>query len=139
MSGRIYNPSAAQAFLLAGNARVTLASAETGARYTYRVRASDDGKVHFVALLNGPDNGASYGYIGYLRNGRFVHGGAKAKASGTATSVIAFGWASNFIHKGELPKGLEFWHEGRCGRCGKALTVPSSIESGLGPVCQTRV
>jgi hypothetical protein len=27
------------------------------------------------------------------------------------------------------------WHEGRCGRCGRKLTVPESIESGFGPEC----
>jgi hypothetical protein len=26
-------------------------------------------------------------------------------------------------------------HEGKCGRCGRLLTVPSSIESGIGPEC----
>lgn len=30
---------------------------------------------------------------------------------------------------------LQVWHEGRCGRCGRKLTVPSSIETGLGPEC----
>ena len=139
MAGRIYNPSAAQAFIYAGNARVTLASAQTGARYTYRIKASDDGRVHFVALLNGPDNGASYGYIGYVRNGKFIHGGHKAKASEAAKSVVAFGWASSHIHRGKLPPELEVWHEGRCGRCGRTLTVPTSIETGLGPTCATRV
>jgi hypothetical protein len=33
---------------------------------------------------------------------------------------------------------MELWHEGRCGKCGRALTVPESIESGLGPVCESR-
>ena len=27
------------------------------------------------------------------------------------------------------------WHEGRCGRCGRKLTVPESIEAGYGPEC----
>ena len=139
MAGRIYNPSAAQAFLFAGNARVTLASTKTGARFTYRVRASDDGNVHFVALLNGPDNKSDYGYIGFVKNGKFFHGGHKAKASGAAKSVVAFGWATSFIHKGKLPPELEVWHEGRCGRCGRTLTVPTSIEIGLGPTCATHV
>lgn len=30
---------------------------------------------------------------------------------------------------------VEVWHEGSCGRCGRKLTVPSSIETGLGPEC----
>jgi hypothetical protein len=30
---------------------------------------------------------------------------------------------------------LRFYHEGRCGKCARVLTVPASIELGLGPVC----
>jgi hypothetical protein len=33
---------------------------------------------------------------------------------------------------------LEVWHEGRCGACGRRLTVPESIERGLGPECYGR-
>jgi hypothetical protein len=34
---------------------------------------------------------------------------------------------------------VEFWHEGKCGRCNRKLTVPSSIESGFGPECINHV
>jgi hypothetical protein len=37
--------------------------------------------------------------------------------------------------EGILGATLEFWHEGRCGRCGRRLTVPDSIASGYGPEC----
>jgi hypothetical protein len=30
---------------------------------------------------------------------------------------------------------FEVWHEGKCGKCGRALTVPSSILTGIGPEC----
>jgi hypothetical protein len=34
-----------------------------------------------------------------------------------------------------LPECIEIWHEGKCGKCGRQLTVPSSIETGIGPEC----
>jgi hypothetical protein len=34
-----------------------------------------------------------------------------------------------------LPDFVEVWHEGFCGKCGKRLTVPNSIEIGIGPDC----
>ena len=37
--------------------------------------------------------------------------------------------------KAALPKTVEVWHEGICGRCGRKLTVPESVERGLGPEC----
>lgn len=38
-----------------------------------------------------------------------------------------------------LPSQIEVWHEGRCGACGRRLTVPESIANGLGPVCAGHV
>jgi hypothetical protein len=37
--------------------------------------------------------------------------------------------------KNNLPNFIEIWHEGRCGKCGRTLTVPDSIANGLGPEC----
>ncbi len=137
-------PAASEAlkFLLAGNARITLKSTATGKHISYRVQCpkDDDGKldksIHYVKVLTGPDNGSDYQYIGYVRDERFFHGGAKSFASKEAPSVIAFGWALKHLTDLEMPEGLEVYHEGKCGRCGRALTVPESIESGLGPVCR---
>lgn len=33
---------------------------------------------------------------------------------------------------------LLYYHEGRCGRCARTLTVPASIISGLGPICRKK-
>lgn len=135
-------PSAV-AFMLAGNATVTLRSTSTGARYTYRVRAAQDGAVSFVALLGGQDNESDYRYLGYIRHGvsgaMYFHGGRKAKVGFDAPSAKAFAWSYGRLAKGEMPQGLEVWHEGCCGRCGRKLTVPESIASGFGPECSRRL
>jgi len=34
-----------------------------------------------------------------------------------------------------FPPSVQFWHEGRCGRCGRLLSNPDSIQRGLGPEC----
>lgn len=128
----------ALAFVLGGNATFTLRSKATDARFTYRVRQKDDGKVFFASLLNGADNETSYAYFGFFRNGTFRHGGAKARAGLDAPSVKAFVWTMARLAEGRIPDNLEIWHEGRCGRCGRKLTVPSSIASGLGPECASR-
>jgi hypothetical protein len=31
--------------------------------------------------------------------------------------------------------GFNLQHAGKCGRCGRKLTVPQSIETGIGPEC----
>jgi len=132
------NAGDALQFMQAGNATVTLRSVKTGTRFTYRVRESDDGKVFFVGLLTGSDNNASYSYMGILRDGEF-RTTAKSKITADAPSAKAFRWAYAKLGAGMLPADLEVWHEGRCGKCGRRLTVPESIAAGIGPECAGRL
>lgn len=131
-------PEQVERFALAGRATFTLLNPLTGNRRTYRVARSKDGRVHFVSVLVGPDNTSNYGYIGFIRGGAFRHGGAKAVAGSDSVAVRAFDWF--WRHRRALAETpVEVWHEGRCGRCGRALTVPESIQTGLGPECAGRV
>lgn len=128
----------ARAFVLAGNATVTLQSATTGARFTYKVRASDDGGLHFVSVLTGADNENDFAYLGTIRAGAFAHG-RKAKIGLDAPSARAWAWAWPHLAAGRVPPALEVYHEGRCGRCNRKLTVPESIVTGFGPECAGRM
>lgn len=135
-------------FLMGGNATATLVSKKTEARFTFKVAAPKDrdtGKVdlnsdfRFVSVLNGPDNWQNYAYFGYIRRGVFFHGGAKAKVKADAASAKAFAWAWANLARDVMPPTLEVWHEGKCGRCGRKLTVPQSIATGFGPECSGRM
>lgn len=53
--------------------------------------------------------------------------------------VFAWLWATRLSTGRELPEQVEVWHEGRCGRCGRRLTVPESISTGFGPECVKKV
>lgn len=130
---------AARQFMLAGKARVTFKSQTTGTHVTFRIRASKDRTTHFVSVLRGPQNESDYSYFGFIRRGIFYFGGLKSTISQGATSVKAFEWAWRALAQDRMPQKLEVWHEGRCGRCGRALTVPESIKSGFGPECAGRV
>lgn len=131
-SGDVYR------FVMAGDARFTIVSKVTGTRFTYRIRAKDDGAIHFVSVLTGPDNDSSYKYLGWIRNGEFVHGARRSSISPDAPSAKAFRWFWSRIDR--LPEHLvEVYHMGRCGRCARALTVPESIRSGIGPECAKKM
>lgn len=53
---------------------------------------------------------------------------------------LGFAWLwGRIVHEKDLPEKAQVWHEGRCGACNRPLTVPESIENGLGPVCASRV
>lgn len=127
-------------FLEAGNATFTLVSRRSGERFTYKVRQPNGCPVRFVSLLRGADNEGDYSYLGFVRDGAYYHGGRKARIGREAPSARAFAWFHARLYGDGLPaEQIEFWHEGRCGRCGRKLTVPASIEIGLGPDCAERM
>lgn len=142
MSAQLTDGTQARKFILGGNARVTLVSQKTGTRFTFRVRAKDVPKDSaavppwFVQLLTGRENNSDYTFLGTIfEDAATYRHGRKSNVSPEAPSAKGFAWAWSFLAKGELPPGCEVWHEGRCGRCGRALTVPESIAMGLGPEC----
>lgn len=124
-------------FLLAGRARFTFVSEKTGTRFTFRVTQRDAQSPHFVSVLTGSDNESAYTYLGTIFEGKVFRATQKSTLR-NAPSFKAFEWAWGYLARGEMPPSMELWHEGRCGKCGRALTVPESIESGLGPVCESR-
>jgi hypothetical protein len=145
---RLTSAAQTKAFALAGNSTLTLVSTSTGTRFTFKVQApmnADktardlDADIRFVKVLTGADNENSYSYLGFVRRDVFSHGGAKAKVGFAAPSARAFAWAWQQFVQDRLPEALEVWHEGSCGRCGRKLTVPTSIASGFGPECIDKV
>jgi hypothetical protein len=130
-------------FVLAGKSIFTVQNEKTGNRFTFRVKQSGgpDGKqVWFVGVLNGPDNHSNYAYIGTIfGNGQkldFRHT-KKSTVKPDAQSFKVFEWMLK--NNLELPGFVKIHHEGFCGRCGRRLTVPESIELGLGPECAGKV
>lgn len=134
-------------FITAGNATFTIRSKVSQQRFTYKLikpADSPQGPVIFVRLLSGPDNEEAYRYMGTLyancENFYVYRHSHKSSVSQNAASVAAFRYFMRVITLASwIPKELEVWHEGRCGRCGRKLTVPESLKSGLGPECEGRV
>lgn len=138
--------SVSKSFILAGDATFTVqlpASAEQP-HYTYRVQkveASDRWpESYFVKILTGPENTSDYSYLGKLDDftGQLILTN-KSKLSADSFPVRLFNrimariWCED--HAAYEQHGYKTHHEGKCGRCGRKLTVPSSIESGIGPEC----
>lgn len=131
-----------QKFIFAGRALFTIVSKKTGNRFTYRVNSNRkerpnriDKPIQFVQVLSGPDNESSYSYLGYLNpfTKQKLNAGKKGKPD--ALSFKSLNWLLEQLSAGKLPEQIEFYHAGKCGACGRTLTVPESIETGLGPIC----
>lgn len=142
MRGQLATTTAALQYLRAGKATVTLVSKATQKRFTYEVNLSEDGNCYFVSVLVGPDNSRDFKYLGRIARDLFW-AGRKVPRPGDiardAPSATAFAWAWRNLIRGTLPAQLEIYHEGSCGRCGRKLTVPESIESGFGPECRNKI
>ncbi len=141
-SGRLTAPRDIERFITGGKAFFTIVSSDTGDRYTFRVsqKENDDGSMSpfFVSILTGPDNWSNYRYLGTISNsGRYSHG-KKSKISHDAPSARCINWLTMNLRDETQLARIEFWHEGRCGVCGRKLTVPESVEKGIGPVCDGR-
>lgn len=152
-NGRLSTAVAVLNYITAGNATITIKSLVTGARYTYKFKKMEpkrgqvltpvQAKSYFVKLLTGQDNENNFTYMGMVLNGelgpqfRFT---PASKISRNSTSVIALDYLLSILHAGELhTEKMEVWHTGRCGRCGRLLTVPESVATGFGPECAGKV
>lgn len=137
-------------FVTAGNATFTLELPHDWAyahgckpHYTYKVRKKDGKPIFFVSILSGPDNESDYRYIGILTFDGQVRTTAKSALSAESMPVRLLNRTLKLLWKEDLTDleeaGFKLHHEGRCGRCGRKLTVPESIETGLGPECSGRI
>lgn len=152
-----------KAFVTAGRAVFTVEPSDTfrtqfpaaKPHYTYRVKfAKGKPKAHrpeekwpdsyWVTILTGPDNTADYSPLGKLN----VETGeisltSNSKFAGADWSVQIIRRVIARIWKGEqheiAANGWKVHHEGKCGRCARALTVPESIQNGIGPECMKKV
>ena len=154
--GQLTDWGAIEGFIFAGVATFTLRSLKTGLHYPDKVmvkkvdvkerarreaagEAVEDSFItYFVSLLRGPDNTADYAYLGVLRRpGRFFTT-PRSRVKHHPSSHQALVWflaAMRERRSGVLGALVEFWHTGRCGCCGRLLTVPESVARGVGPEC----
>src|SRR5438477_856254 len=112
-------------FMLAGNALFTVENTATGNRFTFKVRKPDDTTPHFVSVLTGPDNESSYTFLGTVFDAGCYRHGRRSRISQDAPSAKAFEWLFRQLSsRRTLPPQVRVCHCGKCGRCGKTLTVP---------------
>lgn len=141
----ILSASAVLSYLLGGKGTVTLLNRESERRHTYRIQAPGktaeerrNAEILFVSVLTGPENTKDYSYIGIIvrRTGEFKTT-KKSRLPMSDKRVSGFSWLMRQACRETLENypHVEVRHHNRCGCCGRLLTVPQSIDTGLGPVC----
>jgi hypothetical protein len=142
MEAKTFNDlSDARRFMLAGNAIFTIDNGK-GEHFTFRM-SQPEGALnrldsYFLSVLTGPDNNRDYTYMGIFDAhwcNLIATKGSKITTEAKSWKVAA--WLMKVIWSGRnLPDGYVIRHEGRCGRCGRRLTVVQSIDRGIGPECE---
>ena len=116
------------------NGHVTIYNPETGGHRTFEIKtgAVDSwakGR-RFISLKTGPNYGDNTAFA-------FIW------MDGTVKLFKKFEFSSEYhtylrmlqIPEQYMARGLEYKFETTCRKCNRPLTVPSSIDRGLGPVC----
>lgn len=124
-------------FFTGGKAVFTVSN-PTGEHYTYKILKPDSASPFFVSLLAGPNNTEDFTYIGvFMPQMATLKMTRASEMNENSMPVKVFKWAvQQLFLKKEIPEGYRIQHEGLCCRCGRALTVPESIDDGIGPECK---
>lgn len=110
-----------------------------GEHRTYRVRTAKNGNFEgktIVSLLTGPQNDSDFNYRGFAF---LVDGGTRVVVWKKFRGDNRLARDVEVIIGDPKQAGQAFAKEsGNCYRCNRLLTVPSSIDAGLGPICAGR-
>lgn len=126
--------------ILAGKSSLTIKNPATGNHVKIRVKRCKDKKTDIplpiffvkVAILGDQESGYVYTGTFFSDTKRFKQA-ANLKQGSQLEKITAF--LVNAISRPEILQKTEILHEGKCCRCGRTLTHPESIKSGIGPEC----
>ncbi len=126
------------------NGIYTIHSGQTGEHRTFRVSTQND-KAEFapgkriVGLLTGPDNESDYTGFGFIDdNGIHVWRSKQGEGLWEQYAEMLWSLALDAAFSEWAAKDYRLMMEGRCIRCNRVLTEPTSITTGIGPICASR-
>jgi len=130
-------------------ATLTVVNDVSGGRVTVRFRKPKGFKAVLVDVMTGSDNESDYAFAGTLV-GTELRISPKAKAPEAKAKVakaildwtfarVAGGHPLEGAKSDGTPFSVRCLHSGRCACCGRKLTVPSSLDKGVGPECYAKL
>lgn len=125
-------------YCMSGNAIVTLTS-PTKVHYTYYIRApwredkdEFESDIRFVYYRNSENR---WDYVGGLyKDGTFFRSTYHSVVGENHEAFKGMKYLTKMMNQ-DFDTPMIVQHEGACGRCGRRLTDPLSIERGIGPRC----
>lgn len=129
-------------FLTAGKAIFTATNTKRNTRLTFKIEKPETFRGEFFAqVMKGRDNETDYSYVGMVKEGTFTLRETKGSKYRKGSAEFDGLKLVLDIVAGRRPATplLDIQHAGKCGRCMRTLTVPESIESGIGPECAEKM
>lgn len=130
------------------NGRYTIVNRATGEHRTFRIETQPaDAKFapgkRVLGLLTGQDNETDYEGFAFVDEDR-IRVWAKRRAGVESArrspheiyAEMLWSLAVENVYSSWAARGYALLEESRCARCNRTLTVPASISSGYGPVCE---
>ncbi len=134
-----------KSFFLGGRATFTVQSEKTGDWRTFRLSRTKPNDRYpnpalFASVLAGPDNENSYAYIGMIDEQRGeLRLTRKSRRTDDSPDVKILRFLLKHVWSDMMLPNATVRHEGKCGCCGRTLTVPESLDRGIGPECWERI
>ena len=125
-------------FIFGGNATFTIVNTDSKKYFPFKVRKSKDSdEVFFVSIMNHSVNNYNHNFLGtFFSKDNCYKTSKKSSIKSDTTSSKVISWFFNyFINSEEKYPTVQVYHDGKCGKCGRKLTTPESVKSGLGPIC----
>jgi len=118
--------------LLAGSATLTFESKRTGQYFTYTVKlrpkAHNEDPDEYIVISKTVT-------IGVLEGMQFIYKPAVLVGS-ESNDQLMFAWIwKHLIKAAHIDNYVNIYHVGKCVRCGRQLTTPESVLTGIGPEC----
>ena len=140
------NPLALPKLALAGRAVLTFRNLQAGTHMTLKIKRARDKQdparkspVFWVSASLLGDGAQSYEFVGTLfADTMRVKLGRGVSNESRLGRVMAF-LVSSLRNPASLNGRVGLFHEGRCMSCGRELTHPESITTGIGPECIKRM
>jgi hypothetical protein len=130
-------------FLLAGKAVFTVTNSTSGEHFTYQVKAFKN-TLYFVSVLTGPDNSPgsfNFKYLCILGDADLTLHLSKKSPEGCKDSKAykVLSWALKLMREAKpTPTGYTILASSNCAKCGRVLTVETSVMNGMGPECRRK-
>lgn len=129
-------------FFFGGNAIFTVKSQVSGEHKTFKIRKTKPSPKYPIAsfMLLVLVGNESYDYVGHVddKNGA-LRLTTNSKREFTSPDVITFKWFMKHLFGDKVFSKAEIMHAGKCGRCGRTLTHPESLLTGIGPECAKKL